>query len=738
MVIFMAATMVGCGESQEDKIARMMQRRRTPDPPAAPTPIAPASPSDPATPIAPASPSDPVLNQAVADGTPPGKKVVVESTTNQRQRDARTVAPEPSAMIAAVDKTPVDRSADPATDTAAITPTLPTPTVPTPTLDVEIPPIENRTNATSRRDPISATASNLRSIQEAINRYSERGSLPPAHTKTATGERGLSWRVMILPQLGYPKLFAKFDLSKTWDEEPNRSLLSHIPPQYVSPDRVDVKTNYLAPRHRSFGLRNHQAVSKGAVEDGFASTIFVVEADDRFATEWTRPNDFEPGGDPNELDSLWDDIGNLRSEGLIAVWGSGKPTLISKSVSPLDLWSAWTVDDGNAAIVGKIHRSVPIAEPTTTAMSPTATPSTAASTVVAATNVASPNVAAPNIAASSVASRVSGRQPRPASIVLGAAEERLRSAYDDVLQNGRPEQKQRLAKQWITDAGQITADPAGTFAMLRNAADLAASSGDLATAVRADSELIRRFDVSAASILVETFDRFAGSSSNASTSNASTSNSGAAIAPDDASAALRMTLPAVVEVIDQGQWAVAHGLITRAAVIARRGGATDAVAGLNRLTRCIIDAGRDERRVEAAHQRLETDRNDAAAAQQIGRYRCFVRNDWSAGLPLLAGGTGVLQEIAQTDLATGDAPGDQVATGDRWWSLAEKTQLPIYRESAQRRARHWYRKSLDNLSPSLDKIIVEKRLTAGPPPSGFHATLDELADNLGVDLRMQW
>src|SRR5262249_45084835 len=56
--------------------------------------------------------------------------------------------------------------------------------------------------------------------------------------------------------------------------------------------------------------------------------------------------------------------------------------------------------------------------------------------------------------------------------------------------------------------------------------------------------------------------------------------------------------------------------------------------------------------VKAALERLKTDPEDAAAANTVGRYRCFVQARWDDGMKLLAkGATGAVKTAAELDVA---------------------------------------------------------------------------------------
>ena len=55
----------------------------------------------------------------------------------------------------------------------------------------------------------------------------------------------LSWRVELLPFLGYEELYNHFDQNAAWNSPQNKRLLEYIPPEFQSAERFDDRTNYL-------------------------------------------------------------------------------------------------------------------------------------------------------------------------------------------------------------------------------------------------------------------------------------------------------------------------------------------------------------------------------------------------------------------------------------------------------------------------------------------------------------
>ena len=187
------------------------------------------------------------------------------------------------------------------------------------------------------------TIDNLTRIGDAMRRYCDKnGRLFSRAICSAQGQPLLSWRVELLPYLGYQELYDRFDTSEPWDSARNKPMVKLIPAVFQSPDRFDEKTNYLVPvasfsafgRLRGIGTRN--------IEDGMQDTVVLVETNDADAVTWTQPEDIDL--DINTLDTQ---LGTLRDDGFFVIWGDGKVTRVTPERSVKDLKAVFSFDGGD-------------------------------------------------------------------------------------------------------------------------------------------------------------------------------------------------------------------------------------------------------------------------------------------------------------------------------------------------------------------------------------------------------
>ncbi|HEY2587145.1 MAG TPA: hypothetical protein VGI81_15465, partial [Tepidisphaeraceae bacterium] len=249
---------------------------------------------------------------------------------------------------------------------------------------------------------------------------------------------------------------------------------------------------------------------------------------------------------------------------------------------------------------------------------------------------------------------------------------------DDLAKAKTPAEKTQLATQMLQTADG-TADAAGRYVLLREAENLAADAADVDTALAADEAANTAFQPDATSAAIDPLQKFTRASLNAEAS---------ARVCEAAMGVLHNAL--AVNRFDAarqaGRVAVAMARKANNRELADR--ATGVLGSINAM-------GGEYARVVPAEAVLKKMPDDPAANATVGRYECFFKGDWAAGLPKLAkGNNDALKKAAGGELkAPTTAPG-QSAVGDAWWAVADG-QPPALQSAIRAHAAAWYDQALD-------------------------------------------
>ncbi len=222
--------------------------------------------------------------------------------------------------------------------------------------------------ATERRQ---MSIDNLKRIAEAFEKHlAATGNYPPQTVHSTAGQPLLSWRVALLPFLGYEPLYQAFRHNEPWNSPHNRSLIAQIPSVYQSPERFDTRTNYLLPVGSSTAFAGRTTIPPRRWEDGVENTAILLEVDDDRAVEWTQPLDYKVDARQPTAG-----LGRLRGDGFFTMWGGGMLSMVPASVNAKDARAMFSVDGGEA------FSSYSISKPTTAAVAVRSAPQGPAATV---------------------------------------------------------------------------------------------------------------------------------------------------------------------------------------------------------------------------------------------------------------------------------------------------------------------------------------------------------------------
>lgn len=309
------------------------------------------------------------------------------------------------------------------------------------------------------------------------------------------------------------------------------------------------------------------------------------------------------------------------------------------------------------------------------------------------------------------------RLPVPSKESCRASTAKVREIFGaDAAKANTAEAKAKFARELLGHAKETDA-AVDQYVLLESARSLAMEAGDLTTVLDALRLTSERFTVDLHAARLEALESLA------------------AKAPP---AALGRVVDLLLETADaaanDGDLAKAEDIVQSAVNAGRRGKDREKQKiAVDRLTE-IRSRVKLQARAKPLEERLRQNPNDGEAAEELGRLRCFVEDDWAAGLPLLARGSDAdLATIAKMELAAPTTPSERIAIADLWFSFFE-THKGSEATAAASRSKFHYSLAIERLT-GLDRARVLKRiesLAASAPgqskrPSGLVLWLDAAA-----------
>jgi len=151
---------------------------------------------------------------------------------------------------------------------------------------------------------------NMKQIMLALHNYhATHGKFPPAYATDEDGNPTVSWRVLILPYLEQQNVYDKFKLDEPWDGPNNKQWSEVVISTHQSPGGGAKQgwTNYLGVFGDDAIFTGKDGVRMSQITDGTSNTITIVEADDKEAVPWAKPDDYkyDPGDPAAGLGGLW-------------------------------------------------------------------------------------------------------------------------------------------------------------------------------------------------------------------------------------------------------------------------------------------------------------------------------------------------------------------------------------------------------------------------------------------------
>jgi WD40 repeat protein len=253
-----------------------------------------------------------------------------------------------------------------------------------------------------------------------------------------------------------------------------------------------------------------------------------------------------------------------------------------------------------------------------------------------------------------------GKKPVPAPAAQAKVAKLIRELYGDELAKAAkdPAAKLRLAQTLLQEGRDTIDDPAGRYVLLKEAHQLAAEAGDVATALHAAEELAQHFQIPSAELFQTTVKTL----------------TTAANAPQAPRAAYETVVDSALILVEDtlaaDDFASSLALLKaadRAAIKLRN---VSLVASIRKREEEVRALQKEYAQWAPAAERLAKNPTDPQANYDMGYYYALIKGNWDKGLPMLARGNGPAADAAKLELgqSKGAAP---LESADRWYTFAQ-------------------------------------------------------------------
>ncbi len=556
------------------------------------------------------------------------------------------------------------------------------------------------------------SAENVQTITSTLVAWIEQGPMiQPSVQLDKFRRKGLSWRVKILPLLGYEELYRKFNLDEAWDSPTNKPLLEYIPNEFVSPERFDTFTNYQLFVNGTALFSEKEAKNRSEVSDG-PSVLMMAEVDDAAAVPWTAPFDYDITEEP--LDRA---IGNLRADGVFVGWMTGYAALWPKPINTSILFRALTFEAGDNANFSAFMGYPPTVEGGSGR--PSLGNEAAAGTSVSGTTSIGPGLAATAGNASiNSANRTTIGIALPSQESILAAEAKMRDTYASAFEQARtaPEfaSLAKLIYDQITGGNQrrradddggpqmpaINMPPAELYVGLRTAFNVAIRAGDPNLAYDLINELEERFQIDRNEFESRMFNGFLGKKGSLRTNHTK-------------AAKLIPVLEQLIALnIQQDDFRNAELHLGYGLPVTRSINNPETNYRWKVLEERVTEGKKRFPQIAKHIQTLKANPEDPTANKAAGWYMCVIKGNWNQGAQMLAKSDDrKLRALAILELQQDTNMQRHLTLGDGWWQYAELNQDDaLVFQSSMQRARKWYLSAADGLGDGLDRIKANNRL----------------------------
>lgn len=298
--------------------------------------------------------------------------------------------------------------------------------------------------------------------------------------------------------------------------------------------------------------------------------------------------------------------------------------------------------------------------------------------------------------------------PVPDAAAQKEAEKAIRAGLKEDYAKKSAADRLALSKKLLQQGVDAPDNPASRYVLLREAADVAAQSGDPATALQAITEIakvyrVNGFEMKSAALVTA-------------------SKSMRLI--DEFGDLARIYLTLVEEALASDDYDSAERAATTGQQFAKKGKNGPLLEKLEARGKEAIERRSRAAKVARAFDAIAKNADDGEARLLAGYHLAVVKGDWEQGLVHLSRcSDSALKSAAGKDLAQPSDPAAQAALGDAWWDLGEKA-TGVAQGRLRSRAGSWYLKARDQLAGPARAKVDERLKAAGMLP----------AEKQGIDL----
>ncbi len=206
--------------------------------------------------------------------------------------------------------------------------------------------------------------SNIQQIAKALNAYrQDYGSYPTPTVSDPSGSPLYSWRVLLLPYLGYNGLYNRFQLEQPWDSPTNSQLLREMPPMFaIVGNNMALslyESNYAYVVGPGTMFPNAFSDSVPEVTDDSSETILLVETKEG-GLSWTQPGNLDNSAGVRIGTRPVTDIGGNFANFVLIATVDGNGMALSPQTPISTIQAMLSPDGGEYVVVETVDSSAPL------------------------------------------------------------------------------------------------------------------------------------------------------------------------------------------------------------------------------------------------------------------------------------------------------------------------------------------------------------------------------------------